>query len=85
MEDATLEFYSYGNHDVYQDIDLERCLDDLPEMFRTVIVLRYFEDLKIEEIAEILKENKNTIKTRLYRGLSMLRIQMEQTKLVKER
>jgi RNA polymerase sigma-70 factor, ECF subfamily len=85
MDDATLEFFSNGNHDVYQDIDLERCLDDLPEKFRTVIVLRYFEDLKIEEIAEILKENQNTIKTRLYRGLSMLRIQMEHTKLVKER
>lgn len=76
MDDATLEFFSNGNHDIYQDIDLERCLDTLPEKYRTVIVLRYFEDLKIEEIAEILKENQNTIKTRLYRGLSMLRIQM---------
>lgn len=76
MDDATLEFFSNGNHDVYQDIDLERCLDTLPEKYRTVIVLRYFEDLKIEEIAEILKENQNTIKTRLYRALSKLRIQM---------
>jgi RNA polymerase sigma-70 factor, ECF subfamily len=76
MDDATLEFFSNGNHDVYQDIDLERCLDNLPEKYRTVIVLRYFEDLKIEEIAEIVKENQNTIKTRLYRALSMLRIQM---------
>lgn len=76
MDDATLEFFSNGNHDIYQDIDLERCLDTLPEKYRTVIVLRYFEDLKIEEIAEILKENQNTIKTRLYRALSKLRIQM---------
>jgi RNA polymerase sigma-70 factor, ECF subfamily len=76
MDNATLEFFSNGNHDVYQDIDLERCLDNLPEKYRTVIVLRYFEDLKIEEIAEIVKENQNTIKTRLYRALSMLRIQM---------
>lgn len=85
VDDTTLELYCKGNHDVYQDIDLERFLDDLPEKFRTVIVLRYFEDLKIEEIAEILKENQNTIKTRLYRALSMLRIQMEQNKLLKER
>jgi RNA polymerase sigma-70 factor, ECF subfamily len=76
MDDATLEFLSNGNHDVYQDIDLERCLDALPEKFRTVIVLRYFEDLKIEEISGILNENQNTIKTRLYRALSILRIQM---------
>jgi RNA polymerase sigma-70 factor (ECF subfamily) len=77
MDDETLEFFSNGNHDVYQDIDLDRCLENLPEKYRTVIVLRYFEDLKIEEIAEILKENQNTIKTRLYRALSMLRIQMD--------
>jgi RNA polymerase sigma-70 factor, ECF subfamily len=76
MDDETLEFFCNGNHDVYQDIDLERCLDALPEKFRTVIVLRYFEDLKIEEMAEILKENQNTIKTRIYRALSVLRIQM---------
>jgi RNA polymerase sigma-70 factor, ECF subfamily len=76
MDDATIEFFSKGNHDVYHDIDLERCLEALPENYRTVIVLRYFEDLKIEEMAEILKENQNTIKTRLYRALSMLRIQM---------
>jgi RNA polymerase sigma-70 factor, ECF subfamily len=77
MDDATLEFFSNGNHDVYHDMDLEKCLENLPEKYRTVIVLRYFEDLKIEEIAEILKENQNTIKTRLYRALSMLRIQMD--------
>ncbi|MFJ5761960.1 RNA polymerase sigma factor [Neobacillus sp. NPDC093182] len=85
MDDTILELYSNGNYDDYQNIDLERCLDDLPEKFRTVIVLRYFEDLKIEEIAEILKENQNTVKTRLYKALSMLRIQLEQTKLLKER
>ncbi|MDF2534922.1 MAG: polymerase subunit sigma-70 [Bacillales bacterium] len=77
MDDATLEFFSNVNYDVYRDIDLERSLDNLPEKFRTVVILRYFEDLKIEEIAEILKENQNTIKTRLYRALSMLRIQMD--------
>jgi RNA polymerase sigma-70 factor, ECF subfamily len=76
MDDETLEFFCNGNHDVYQDIDLERCLDALPEKFRTVIVLRYFEDLKIEEMSEILKENQSTVKARLYRALSMLRIQM---------
>lgn len=85
MDDATLELYSNGYHDVYQDSDLERCLDYLPEKLRTVIILRYFEDLKIQEIADILKENQNTIKTRLYRALSMLRIQMEQIKLFEER
>jgi RNA polymerase sigma-70 factor (ECF subfamily) len=41
-----------------------------------VIVLRYFEDLKIDEIAEVMNENINTVKTRLYEGLRKLRIKM---------
>jgi len=42
---------------------LQRALDNLPEKYRTIVVLRYFEDLKIDEIAEILNENVNTVKT----------------------
>ncbi|MDQ1143845.1 RNA polymerase sigma-70 factor (ECF subfamily) [Bacillus sp. SORGH_AS 510] len=79
VEDTKLESYAHGKSDRYQDIDLGNSIDLLPPIYRTVIVLRYFEDLKIDEIAEILEENQNTIKTRIHRALSMLRIQMEET------
>ncbi len=72
----SLDVYRLANDDVYQNIDLETALDNLPVMYRTVIVLRYFEDLKIEEIAEVLQENLNTVKTRLYKALQLLRIDM---------
>jgi len=62
--------------DNYQDIDLQKALDALPVDYRNVITLRFFEDLMIEEVAEVLNENVNTVKTRLYRTLKMLRIQM---------
>jgi len=62
--------------DEYQNIDLQRALEDLPDKYRSVIVLRYFEDLKIEEIAEILNENISTIKTRLYKAIDKLHIKM---------
>lgn len=79
VEDTKLESYTHGKSDRYQDIDLGNSIDMLPPIYRTVIVLRYFEDLKIDEIAEILEENQSTIKTRIHRALSMLRIQMEET------
>lgn len=79
VEDTKLESYAHGKSDRYQDIDLGNSIDMLPPIYRTVIVLRYFEDLKIDEIAEILEENQSTIKTRIHRALSMLRIQMEET------
>lgn len=59
--------------DHYADIDLKRALDALPERDKAVVILKYFEDKKITEIAEILDENVNTIKSRLYRSLKKLR------------
>lgn len=72
-----LTHYDSGAHDRYQDIDLEAAIQELPAQYRSIIVLRFFEDLKIEEIAEILNENINTVKTRLYNSLAKLRITME--------
>jgi RNA polymerase sigma-70 factor, ECF subfamily len=45
---------------------------------RILLILRYFEELPIAEIAEILGENVNTLKTRLYRTLRILRAEMEE-------
>ena len=53
--------------------------DDLEvEKYRTIIVLRYFEDMKIGDIAQILDENENTIKTRLYNALAKLKISISE-------
>ncbi|GIO29641.1 MULTISPECIES: RNA polymerase sigma factor [Paenibacillus] len=76
VDDKTLELHSPTGEDVYPDMDLEKALEELPHAFRTVIVLRYFEDLKIDEIAEVMNENLSTVKTRLYQGLRKLRIKM---------
>lgn len=66
-----------GTIDHYTDIDLKKNLEALPEKYRSIIVLRFFEDLKLEEIAEVLDENVSTIKTRLYKALQMLRMSMD--------
>lgn len=58
-------------------IDLQRALENLSEEYKSVIILRYFEDLKINDIAEILDENVNTVKTRLYKALKLLKIHID--------
>lgn len=55
--------------DHYQDLDLKQMINRLDDKSRTVIILRYFEDLKLEDIADIVGENLNTVKARLYRTL----------------
>lgn len=64
--------------DCYEDIDLKRALFELPDEERIIVELKYFEDMKLDDIATILNENVNTIKTRLYRSLKKLRIWLEE-------
>lgn len=52
---------------------VEDALRQLPEVFRTVVVLREIEGFAYEEIAEILNVNVGTVKSRLTRGRSALR------------
>lgn len=78
MDDDVLHSFMPEQRDVERDYDLYEAIDQLKEPYKTIIVLRYFEDLKIEEIAEIQNENTNTIKTRLYAALRKLRIKMEE-------
>jgi RNA polymerase sigma-70 factor (ECF subfamily) len=52
---------------------LERAIDDLPEAFRTVFVMRDVEELSTEETARILEIRAETVKTRLHRARRILR------------
>jgi RNA polymerase sigma-70 factor (ECF subfamily) len=52
---------------------VEAALRQIPEAFRTVVILREIEGFAYEEIAEILNVNLGTVKSRLTRGRSALR------------
>lgn len=45
----------------------------LPESYREVIILYYYQDLTTVEIAEVTGQNENTIKTRLFRARGILK------------
>lgn len=76
IDEEIIEGLDFGKTDNYEDLDLQEALENLSDKYRTVVILRYFEDLKLEEIAEVLNENVNTIKTRLYKALKKLRIKL---------
>ncbi|MEH7009736.1 RNA polymerase sigma factor SigW [Neobacillus niacini] len=48
----------------------------LPEKYRSVIVLKYIEELSLNEISEILDLPLGTVKTRIHRGREALRQQL---------
>lgn len=56
---------------------LERAVDDLPEDFRIVFVLRDIEDMSTEETASQLSLKPETVKTRLHRARRLMRAAIE--------
>jgi len=53
--------------------ELASALGSLPADQREVVLLRFVDDLSLEEMAEMLKTPLNTVKSRLYRALESLR------------
>jgi RNA polymerase sigma-70 factor (ECF subfamily) len=52
---------------------LERKIDELPDAFRTVFVLRALEELNVEETAASLGISEATVRTRFFRAKGLLR------------
>ena len=52
---------------------IERAIDDLPQIFRVVFVMRDVQDMSVEETAEFLGLPGATVKTRLHRARRQLR------------
>lgn len=76
MDDEILKIHLPKLTDEMTDIDLQQAIDQLSPTDKMLITLRFFEDLKIDEVAQVMGFNVNTTKTRLYRVLKKLRIQV---------
>jgi RNA polymerase sigma-70 factor, ECF subfamily len=53
-----------------------KAVDDLSAQQRSVFVLRFVEEMELEEIAETIGMNLSTVKSHLYRALAILRERM---------
>jgi RNA polymerase sigma-70 factor (ECF subfamily) len=70
-----------GAHERLQQMDLarvvRRAVHALTEEQREVVILKEYQELTFLEIAQALDVPVSTVKTRLYRGLGQLRLQLE--------
>jgi RNA polymerase sigma-70 factor, ECF subfamily len=57
--------------------DVQASLQRIAAIYREVLVLRFQEDLRIEEMAGVLSIPVSTVKSRLYRGLEALRGELQ--------
>jgi RNA polymerase sigma-70 factor (ECF subfamily) len=60
-------------YDFEKSVTVQKALLKVPEIHRTVVVLKFYQGFKYSEIAEILGCPEGTVKTRMHKGLQMLR------------
>jgi len=51
---------------------IQECVQNLESPYKEVIILRYYQDMKIKDIGEVLDTPENTVKTWLYKGIKLL-------------
>lgn len=57
-------------------LDLLNALEEIEEKYKTVLLLRYYQDYTVTQIAQILRCPEGTVKTNIRRGLAMLKEKM---------
>ncbi len=83
-EISTCTLEEEGAEDTYLDFDTLDALNILNEKERAVIILRFFEGQKLQEIANALEENISTTKSILYRSLKKLKAKLSEGGLCHE-
>ncbi|MDF2053172.1 sigma-70 family RNA polymerase sigma factor (plasmid) [Priestia megaterium] len=59
-------------------LDLVEAIERLEIQYKTVIIFRYYKDLSIKQIAEILECPEGTVKTRLHRAVHQLKLDLKE-------
>ena len=68
MEDENSIIYSEKSISIEEKLDLYDAIDLLKPKYKTVIILKYFDDMKIEDISYVLNIPENTVKSHLKRA-----------------
>ena len=72
MEDENSIIYSEKSISIEEKLDLYDAIDLLKPKYKTVIILKYFDDMKIEDISYVLNIPENTVKSHLKRAKESL-------------
>lgn len=64
---------SSSTADIAEQLDMSNALGLLPEKFKTALMLRYYQDFTIKQIAAIMDCPEGTVKTLIHRGLFLLK------------
>ena len=77
LEDVDVVYHEKA----YDQESVEEELDQLEPDVQEIIRLRFFEEMSLKEISSITGYNLSTVKTKLYRGLKLLRENIQEAAL----
>jgi len=72
---AATPFEQFAAHEIQAAV--QNALQEIPEVFRSAVILRDLEGLSYEEIAEVLECSAGTVKSRILRGRRALKDLLE--------
>ena len=79
--DTVAQEETYYEKGYEQGGDIEQELEKLEMDIQVIIKLRFFEEMSLKEISSITGFNLNTVKTKLYRGLKLLKENIQEADL----
>jgi len=62
--------------------DIATLVAGLPERYRSALILRYMEGLRLEEVASVLKQPLGTVKSNVHRAVNALRVALSESRRV---
>ena len=57
--------------------NIRKAINTLPEKYKSVVILRYLQDMSLQEIGDVLDMPVTTVKTRVHRGREFLRKKLQ--------
>lgn len=79
--DSPFEEYSEAAQEpsvsIEEKTDLYDAIDLLPPTYKTVVILQYFEGMKLKDIAQVMNIPEGSVKAYLHRARETLRIQLK--------
>lgn len=63
--------------DIAQQLDVASALGLLPEKYKTVLLLRFYQDFTVKQIADVMECPEGTVKTGIHRGLALLKKELK--------
>jgi RNA polymerase sigma-70 factor, ECF subfamily len=78
MDRDVLERKTVSYISMERDSDLLQAVMDLDDKYKEVLILRFYKDCSVKEIASILECPEGTVKTNIHRGINLLRNKLKE-------